>query len=399
MKWLSWFIPLAIFAVSLIQTSPVYAAPAAKQTSQDQVSQIQTDQVNQIQTDQVDAFWKQLMDKYGGYFPDSQAPSFKDMLMPGGNHLTMGTVMKGLVSYFFHEVIYDGRLLATIVILTIFSMILETLQTAFERKTVSKVAYAVSYMVLIIIAVNSFNVAIGYAKGAINDMTDFMVAMVPVLLTLLASTGSVTTVSVLHPLVIFMIHTIGTAIYAFVFPMIFFSAVLHIVSSLSDKYKVTQLADLLRNISVGLLGVFLTVFLGVITVQGITGSVTDGVAIRTAKYVTGNFVPVVGRMFSDATDTVLGASLLMKNAVGLVGVIIIIMLCAFPAVKIMTLALIYNGSAAIMQPLGNSPIVICLEKIGKSMVFVFAALAAVSLMFFLALTIIISAGNVAVMMR
>ena len=58
-------------------------------------------------------------------------------------------------------------------------------------------------------------------------------------------------------------------------------------------------------------------------------------------------------------------------------------LCAFPAIKILTLAFIYNLSAAIMQPLGDSPIIACLQTIGKSLVYVFAALAAVSLMFFL----------------
>jgi stage III sporulation protein AE len=127
--------------------------------------------------------------------------------------------------------------------------------------------------------------------------------------------------------------------------------------------------------------------------------VADGVTIRTAKYLTGNFVPVVGRLFSDASETVIGASLLVKNAVGLSGVVIIVFLCAFPAMKIMALALIYNVSAAVMQPLGSNPIIQCLQTIGKSLIYVFAAVAAVGFMFFLAVTIIIAAGNVSVMMR
>jgi stage III sporulation protein AE len=278
-------------------------------------------------------------------------------------------------------------------------MVLETLQNAFERNAVSKVAYSITYMVLIIIAVNSFHVAIGYAKDAIETMIQFMLAMMPLLLTLLAAMGNVVTVSILHPLIIFMIHTVGTVIYTIVFPLLFFSAVLHIVSALTDKFKVTQLANLLRNIGVAIMGVLVTVFLGVLSVQGAKGAVTDGITMRTAKFVTGNFVPVVGRMFSDAADTVISASLLAKNAIGLAGVIILLFLCAFPAVKILTLALIYNVSAAAMQPLGDSPIVACLQTIGKTMIYVFAALAAVSLMFFLAVTIVLTAGNAALMVR
>lgn len=388
---------LVIFLLLLLlPVADTLAAPADGPPSPQQLAR---DTAEQLDTSEVERYWSLLMSEYGGYFPEERLPSFVEMIIPGGEGLKLTTVAAGLLRYLLHEVLYNGKLLVTIVLLTVFSMMLETLQTAFERRSVSKVAYAVAYMVMIILAVNSFHVAIGYARDAIGSMIDFMMAMIPLLLTLLASMGSIVTVSVMHPLIIFMIHTVGTVIYTVVFPLLFFSAVLHIASSLSDRYKVTQLADLLRNLSVGLLGVLLTVFLGVISVRGATGAVTDGAAIKTAKFLTGNFVPVVGRMFSDATDTVMSASLLLKHAVGIAGVVILLLLCVFPAVKILTLALIYNVSAAILQPLGESPIIVCLQTIGKSMIYVFAALAAVSLMFFLAVTIILTAGNAVIMAR
>ncbi|MDU4695195.1 MAG: stage III sporulation protein AE [Paenibacillus sp.] len=356
-------------------------------------------QAEQLPTDQVETYWQQLMKEYGGFFPDQKVPSFMDMLLQQDQSFSLKSGLSGLMRYMWHEVLYNGHILVTIVLLSIFSMILETLQTAFERKQVSKVAYSICYMVILVLAINSFHVAITYATNAISGMIDFMMAMVPLLFTLLASLGNAVTVTVTHPLVVFMVHAVGTAVHTVVFPLLFFSAVLHIVSSLSDKYKLTQLANLLRTVSMALLGVLLTVFLGVISVKGIAGSVADGVTLRTAKYLTGNFVPVVGKVFADATDTVISASLLVKNSIGLVGVIILLFLCAFPAIKIITLALIFNLAAAVMQPLGDSPVITCLETIGKSMLYVFAALAAVGMMFFLAITIMLTAGNITVMMR
>ncbi|WP_240633158.1 stage III sporulation protein AE [Paenibacillus montanisoli] len=379
--------------------APSAESPAGSEDAASVNKNLADEQLKGMNTEAVENYWNKLMTEYGGFFPDSRVPSFAEMIMPGGEGLKLTTVLAGLLKYVLHEVLYNGKLLVTIVILTVFSMMLETMQTAFERNTVSKVAYSITYMVMIVLAVNSFNVAIGYAKDAITGMIQFMLAMVPLLLTLLATMGNVVTVTVLHPLIIFMINAVGTVIYTFVFPLLFFSAVLHIASAISDKFKVTQLANVLRNFSVGVMGIMLTVFLGVISVQGATSSVTDGVTMRTAKFVTGNFVPVIGRTFSDAADTVMSASLLMKNAIGLAGVVIILFLCAFPAIKIITLALIYNVAAAIMQPLGDSPIVSCLQTIGKTLIYVFGALAAVGLMFFLAITIILTAGNAAIMMR
>ena len=91
--------------------------------------------------------------------------------------------MSGIGKYLWHEVLYNGKSLATIVMLSIMSLILENLQTAFEKSTVSRVAYTICYMVVLVIAVNSFSIAIGYARDAITQMIDFMMAMLPALCT------------------------------------------------------------------------------------------------------------------------------------------------------------------------------------------------------------------------
>ena len=395
---LGWMIMITVF----ICFSPIVEAssPPNNEYSSDMTSTWVEEQVNSLDTNTIEQYWEQMGKEYSQYFPNKQLPTINELMFSDqGNHFEISSVIKGLLAYFVQEIIYNGKLLIIIVMLAVFSMMLETLQNAFERNAISKVAYSIVFMVLVTIAINSFSVAIGYAREAIEEMITFMLAMIPLLLTLLASMGGVVTVSVMHPLIIFMIHIVGTLIYLVVFPLLFFSAVLHIVSAMTDRFKVTQLANMLRGIAVTVLGVLLTVFLGVISVQGATSSITDGVALRTAKFVTGNFVPVVGKMFSDAADTILSASLVAKNAIGLAGVTVLLIICAFPAIKIIALAMIYHIAGAIMQPLGDSPIAACLQTIGKTMLYVFAALAAVSLMFFLAVTIIITAGNATVMVR
>lgn len=354
-------------------------------------------QLNGLDTQKIEQFWDNLMNKYGGFFPENQKSLFK-LILPN-NNFQLDSFFIGLIKYFFYEVIYNAKLIGTIIILAVFSNILHHIQTNFDKSMVSKAAFSISYLVLIIIAINSFSVAIGSARDAIQEMINFMIALLPIVLMLLASMGNAISAAMFHPLIIFLIHVIGTLIYKIIFPLIFFSAILAIVSSISDKFQVTQLSKLLRNVSVGMLGVFLTVFLGVVSVHGATAAVADGVTLRTAKYITGNFVPIVGRMFSDAADTVIGASLLVKNAVGMAGVLILFVIVVFPAIKILTLAFIYKFSAAIMQPLGDNPIIETLSTIGKNLIFVFAALASVGLMFFLALTIIITASNISVMVR
>src|SRR5699024_12782996 len=75
--------------------------------------------------------------------------------------------------------------------------------------------------------------------------------------------------------------------------------------------------------------------------------------------------------------------LLLKNAIGIVGVIIIVFLALFPALKIFAIALTYKIAAAVLQPIGDGPVITTLNTISKYIVYILACLLAVTLMFFL----------------
>ncbi|MCY8514049.1 stage III sporulation protein AE [Bacillus atrophaeus] len=405
MKRFRWILALAAVllfcqteSVQALQDTEETAETAETAESADKADELVKQQAEALETDSIGEFWDDIMSEYGGLLPESQKGSLLEF-MNGEKSFSPQEWLKALFSYLFHEVLANGKLLGTLILLTIFCVILQMLQNAFQQSTVSKVAYSIVYMVLIILALNSFHVAITYASEAIQTMTSFILALIPMLLALMASSGGAVSAAFFHPVILFLMNTSGLLIQNIVMPLIFLSAILSIVSTMTDQYKVTQLAGLLRKIAIGALAVFLTIFLGVISVQGTSAAITDGITLRTAKFITGNFIPVLGRMFTDATDTVISASLLLKNTVGIIGVAILICIAAFPAIKVLSLAFIYKLAAAILQPLGGGPVITCLDVISRSVLYIFAALAIVSLMFFLSITVIITAGNLTMMMK
>jgi stage III sporulation protein AE len=343
-------------------------------------------------------FWEDVTTKYGGFLPESQKGSLYDFVK-GEKKFSFQQWGKGIFKFAFQEFVANGKLLGSLIMLTIFSMFLQSMQNAFEKSSISKVANSIVFMVLVIIALNSFHIAISYTNETIGTMSSFVLALTPLLLALIAASGGLVSAGFFHPVILFLMNMSGIFMQYIILPLLFLAALLSIVSTMSDQYKVTQLAQLLRNWSIGLMGLFLTVFLGVISVQGASAAITDGVTIRTAKFITGNFIPVIGRVFTDATDTVVSASGLLKNTVGIAGVAILLIIVAFPAIKILMIAFIYKFAAAILQPLGGGPIITCLDIISKSVIYVFAALGIVSLMFFLSITVIVAAGNLTMMMR
>jgi stage III sporulation protein AE len=355
-------------------------------------------QLKNMDLTELKQYWEDVQNKYGGFLPESQKGSLYDFVK-GDKKFSFKDWTQGILKFLFHEFVVNGKLLGSLILLTIFSMFLQSMQNAFESSTISKVAYSIVYMVLVIIALNSFHIVIQYTNEAIGSMISFVLALIPLLLALIASSGGIISAAFFHPVILFLMNISGMFMQYVILPLLFLATLLSIVSTMSDQYKVTQLAQLLRNWSIGLMGLFLTVFLGVISVQGASTAITDGVAIRTAKFVTGNFIPVIGRIFTDAADTVVSASGLLKNSVGIAGVAILLIIVAFPALKILMVAFIYKFAAAILQPLGGGPVIKCLDIISKSVIYVFAALGIVSLMFFLSITVIVAAGNLTMMMR
>ncbi|RHW41113.1 stage III sporulation protein AE [Neobacillus notoginsengisoli] len=373
-------------------------ALASPETPPQPAKKLVESQLKAMDISELMGFWENITTEYGGFLPESQKGSLYDFLK-GDKQFSLSEWGKGFMKFAFHEFISNGKLLGSLILLTVFSMFLQSLQNAFEKSTISKVAYSIVFMVLVILALNSFHVVIQFTNETIQTMMSFILALVPLLLGLIAASGGVVSAAFFHPVVLFLMNTSGLLIEHVVLPLLFLSTLLSIVSTMSEHYKVSQLAGMLRNWSIGLLGIFLTVFLGVLSVQGASSAVSDGVAIRTAKFITGNFVPVIGRAFTDAADTVISASVLLKNTVGIAGVAILLFIVAFPAIKILMIAFIYKFAAAILQPLGGGPIISCLDTIGKSIIYVFAALGIVSLMFFLCITVIVAAGNITMMMR
>jgi stage III sporulation protein AE len=393
------FIPIMILLFILFTSTSVQANDEEKDASTPTSPQELVDaQLKNMDLTELKQYWEDIQSKYGGFLPESQKGSLYDFVK-GDKKFTFKDWTQGILKFLFHEFVVNGKLLGSLILLTIFSMFLQSMQNAFESSTISKVAYSIVYMVLVIIALNSFHIVIEYTNEAIGSMISFVLALIPLLLALIASSGGIISAAFFHPVILFLMNISGMFMQYVILPLLFLATLLSIVSTMSDQYKVTQLAQLLRNWSIGLMGLFLTVFLGVISVQGASTAITDGVAIRTAKFVTGNFIPVIGRIFTDAADTVVSASGLLKNSVGIAGVAILLIIVAFPAIKILMIAFIYKFAAAVLQPLGGGPVIKCLDIISKSVIYVFAALGIVSLMFFLSITVIVAAGNLTMMMR
>ncbi|QSZ26514.1 stage III sporulation protein AE [Aceticella autotrophica] len=356
-------------------------------------------QIQGVDTHEIDSLLNGINDKNGNIMPVTNIKTYITNMLSGKQTFNIKDIFNNILNLFFKEISSSIKLLIQLIILAIISAVLTNIEGSFEREGISQIAFISIYAVLIIIAIKSFMGALTIGGDTINSMVDFMQAVLPMLITMLVSVGAMVSASFFQPAVILAVEFTAQIIRDFVFPAILFMTVIKIVSNISDKFSLNKLADFIKTVCTGSLSILLSIFLGIITIQGLTSSIADGVLSRTAKYAVGTFLPVIGGILSESIDAIIGASFLIKGAVGTFGLIAIIMISALPLIKLMVLLIIYKLSAALVEPIADKKIVAFLSDLSMSITYIFAALASVTLMMFLSITAVISAASVSVMMR
>jgi stage III sporulation protein AE len=332
------------------------------------------------------------------YFPKISLKEFILSMIKGENRIDGKSILIGILKIFLKEVLANITILINILSIVIISGILTNLQSSFETNNVSKLAYFVSYMVISIILIRSFSISLSIGKEAVDNMVNFMEIMLPPMLGLLIAVGGTTTSVMFNPLIIGTVNIVGTVIRGTIFPLIFFSFIIGLLSKISDKIQFGRLAELIRGAAVTIIGIALTVFIGVISMYGVASKV-DGVTIRTAKFAVDKFIPIIGKFLSDAVETVVGCSAILKNAVGVIGLFALFLICIIPVMKIISIIFLYKLTIAIIEPISGQKEIECLNEVSKSLTLILASILSVATMFFITITIIIEAGNATLMLR
>lgn len=241
---------------------------------------------------------------------------------------------------------------------------------------------------------SNFSGIITSIKDAIQNLVGFSYSLIPLLLSLMIITGNMVTAGVVQPILLLIITFIGTFISNFLLPMILIGTSLGIISKISDRIQIDRLAKTFKSSVIWILGILLTIFTGVLSLEtSLTGHI-DGVTTKTTKAVITSAIPVVGKILSDTAETVLGSGIILKNAVGIIGVIVIVGICAMPIIKLGVLTVIYHVLSAICQPIADKKIVDIIEQMKDTFKILLAMVCSISIMLIIGVTIVIKISSV-----
>ena len=330
-------------------------------------------------------------------FPDLDIGEILNSAISG--NIDNEQMVTGIFSLLGTEVKTAITTLGSILVIVILHSILKTISEYTENKSIGQISYYIQYILIVGLVMHNFTDIVQMTRESVQNLVGFNYTLIPLLITLLLTTGSMVSVSIMEPVLLFLITFLGNLISNVIIPIVLAATVLGIVSQLSDKVQIDKIAKFFKS-SVGwILGVVLTIFVGVLSLEGTLGSTVDGLTAKTTKAAVSNFIPVVGKVLGDAVDTVLGCANILKNAVGIVGVIIIVGICILPIIKTATLTIFYHLTAALCQPIADGKIVKLLEQMGDTFKILLAIVCSVSVMLIIGITLVVRISNSGMMYR
>lgn len=327
--------------------------------------------------------------------------SWKNLLQDltsGRINLTLSSVLHSLMTYLFREVLSGIKMLVTVIGLSVLTSYLVGLKDGFGSEGVSAAAFYVCYILIAGIAISTFGKAALSVKTTVNHLSVFMKTIVPVVMTALVTCGAIGSASVLEPVLITVIEVTVTVLQSLMIPFVMIATGMGMVNHLSDRFKTERLTKFIHQLIKWGLSVLLTVFVSVAGLQSIAASGADALTVRLTKFATANLIPVVGGILSESVETVMNCSVLIKNSVGVLGILCLVFLTILPLLKIGVTVLLFRFTAAVCEPVAEPKIVSCLSELANSLSVLFSILAAVTVMFVVVLTIVMHAGNTAVML-
>ena len=283
--------------------------------------------------------------------------------------------------------------IVSVMIIVIIHSILKAISENLGNENVSKIAYYIEYILIVALIMTNFSNIITEMKLAVQNLTSFANTLIPLMITLMITTGNIVSSGMLEPILLLIITFISNFMTNILIPIVLVSTALGIISKISDQAQVGRLSKFLNSSMVWILGTVLTLFVSFTSLQGGLTSSIDGVTAKAAKTAISSVVPVVGSILGDAVNTIMGCSNIIKNAVGVVGIIVIIAICIKPILQLAILSITYYLGSALCEPVADEKVIGIMEQMGGTFKIFLAVMCAMTVLLIIGIAIVMKISN------
>ena len=375
---------LAALIAAAMMRIPVYAAPAA-------AGGIQTEEQDETG---VSLDYSEIDAALGKLGEDSNV-SFSELvagMVSGNMEISVGTILNYISDKIFSELALNQAMMFQIIGIALIGARFTNFSAAFAKKYVAETGFYLTYMIVFALLAASFLSALTIAQDVTGQLIGLMKVIIPAFCMALTLSLGITTSGAFYEVMMIAVIVIDWLIANFIISFIKIYVVLSLVNHMTKEDYLSKMADLLHVIISWTLKTIMAVTLGINLIQGLVLPAFDSIKNGLFAKV-GSVIPGLGGAFSMAAKAAIGSGVLLKNAVGTAGVVVLCIVCAVPLLKLLLIVLMYKLMEAVLQPVSDERLTACVHDAGEGILLLFKSAGTVILLFVLSLAMITSSSN------
>ncbi len=332
---------------------------------------------------------KEIEDNITAMLPEADF-HFREAVMKlvrGEMPLSWESVKEIAVNILFAEIKVQRKIMVQILILAVMAAVFSNFIQIFGKNQISDIAFYIIYLLLFLLLMNAFWELRAAAQEAMGQILHFMKLLLPVYLVVASlAAGSVTAVG-FYELTLVFITAVQSLMVYIVLPGTGIYVLFLLLNHFGRADYLSKLADLLKMVLSWLMKTMLALVIGVQTIQSLLLPAIDSLK-NTLWTKAAGAVPVLGNTLSAVTESVLGTAVLLKNAVGAAGLLVIAMICLLPVIRLAACTLLYKAVGVAVQPISDKRITDCISGVGEGVIMLLKAVGVTGVMFLITLAMV-----------
>lgn len=283
-------------------------------------------------------------------------------------------------------------LLVWMLILGVVSALLTHFAEIFDKHQIADLSFYYVYLLFSVVLLKCFVQVVEIAEGAIEGIVLFVRLLMPTYLLAVGAATGTATVNAYSQLLVLMIYGVENILLGCVIPLIYCVALMTVVNSIWVEERLALIIELAEKAVGWILKASVGVVTGVSVFQSVLTPVIDS-AKKTALQKTISVMPGIGNAADGVVELVTGSAQVIKNSIGILLLLLLLVLCAVPLLKIFFTAMLLKGAAAFMGVVGDKRITGCANRVGNAVMMLFRTTGTAMLLFLITIAVVAASGG------
>lgn len=315
-------------------------------------------------------------------------------LLTGDTDGMVQMVLEKAGNYLWEEIEQNKEGILQVFMIAAAGALFSNFAAIFRESQIAQTAFFITYLMMISILAASFGVAGKIAVEMIRVLLEFMKALIPsFFLSVAFVSGSLSSMA-FYQMALIMIAAVEWGMLYLLIPLLYVELVLRFVNDISGEDFLSKTTELIQTVIAWGLKTMIGFVIGIQLVQGMILPFVDAAKMGGLKKVL-SFIPGVGSGASTAAQMVVGSGVLIKNGIGAAALVIILVICLVPLIKLTVLTFMYRVAAAVIQPVSDPRMVRCVSSVGDGIQMLLKTSCYAALLFFITIALICSFTNAA----